>query len=172
MTDADESAVLVYGIPFLGVVLLAVGLPAAVLGGYSVAQEELGLCGNHEITVYTADETQRLTDGPESPNLTTVALADLAPAEREAVETSLGERDRPAAVHGAFPHRQAFERGVLVTVDGTPHYATLVATRSCLDANPLLLPLGLVAVLLGVAGVLTPPAYRKLAAMEERTKYP
>ncbi|WP_281275379.1 hypothetical protein [Halorussus ruber] len=32
--------------------------------------------------------------------------------------------------------------------------------------DPLLLPLGLVAILLGVAGILTPPAYRRLLASE------
>lgn len=168
---ADESSVVVYGVPFVGVLLLAVGIPGAVLGGYSAVQEDLGLCGDPSIAVDTPAETERLTSGPASPTLRTLDRSALAPAEREAFERARASPTRTAEVRGEFPHRTAFERGVLVVADGTRYYATLVADGSCLAISPLLMPLGLVAVALGVAGLLTPPAYRKLAALEERTRY-
>jgi hypothetical protein len=48
--------------------------------------------------------------------------------------------------------------------------ATISSANPCLSVDPLLFPLGVVSILLGVLGILTPPLYRKLLEREERAR--
>jgi hypothetical protein len=166
----NTDAVLTYGAPFLGAVLLSLGIAGGVVGGYSVVQTELGLCGNPIVTVETAEDTERLQDGygEGGPTLDRIPLSNLSAAEREAVEAARDASTREGEVDGAFPNREAIERGVLVTADGEAYYTTLASDNECLAADPLLLPLGVVGILLGIGGVLTPPLYRWYLAFERR----
>ncbi|WP_049971008.1 hypothetical protein [Haladaptatus cibarius] len=162
------SLVLTYGAPFVGTLLVAVGIAGGILGGYAVAQSELGLCSNPTIIVYSPVESGQYVENPETPTLDRFTVAELAPAERRAFGEAVQSPRGVADVRGQFVHRQAFQRGVLVTSDGTVRYATISSTNSCLSVDPLLFPLGVVSILLGILGILTPPLYRKLLEREER----
>ena len=171
--DAVESlplraALLTYGAPFVGALLITVGIVGGVLGGYAVVQQELDLCGDPTIAVSSAADTENLLSGPNAPVLDRLAFEELSPAERRAFERALDAEDGRADVRGAFPHEPAFRDGVVVEYRGEVRYATVVSSIECLSVDPLVLPLGVVAILLGVGGVLTPPAYRALLAREER----
>ena len=167
----NTDAVLTYGAPFLGAILLSLGIAGGVVGGYSVVQTELGLCGNPIVTVESAADTERLVEGygeGQGPTLDRIPLANLSAAEREAFEAALDSPRREGEVEGAFPNREAIERGVLVTADGETYYTTLASDNECLSADPLLLPLGILGILLGIGGVLTPPLYRWYVRFERR----
>lgn len=163
MTD---SVVFTYGAPFVGVLLVAVGIGAAVPGAYGLLQDDQ-TCGNPTISVEGPAETaERFGDDPPS-SVARFEESDLSDAEagavREAIDDAVGE----AEVTGDFPHYPQFENGSLVTVDGQRHYVTVVAENPCYRVAPLQFPLGVFAIALGVVGILTPPAYRKLVELEE-----
>jgi hypothetical protein len=163
---ADESLVVVYGAPLVGVLLLTVGIASGVMGGYSVVQQELDLCGHPSIHVASAEASATYAE-PGPPNVQRLSKANLTQAERTAFEEALGAPAREAEIRGEVQHLQAFERGVLVTSEGSePRYVTLTTRNRCLDASPLLLPLGLVFMLVGTVGILTPPILRRFAAFE------
>jgi len=165
-----RDALLTYGVPFLGTVLLAAGIGAAVLGGYGAVQADAGLCGAPTIGVESPEDTERLRSGygGDGPTLRTLSFDDLSPAERAAFEEGVDAFDGEGEVDGPFPNREAFESGVLVRYEGETHYATLRSTRPCTSVDPILLPLGLAAMAFGALGVLTPPLYRRYAAFERR----
>ncbi|WP_248905290.1 hypothetical protein [Halocatena marina] len=159
------SALLTYGVPLLGTILVAIGIAGAVLGGYAVIQQQLDLCGNPTVAVSTAEQTKTMT-GPSGPNLPQFQFSELSPAEQTAFTTAVGKPSMEGDVRGAFPHRQAFQQGALVTYQGEQRYATTVWASNCLSVDPLLFPLGIVSILLGIGGILTPPVYRKLLERE------
>ena len=64
------------------------------------------------------------------------------------------------------PHRSAFLNGSLVSYEGERYYVAVVAENPCFVAAPLQFPLGVFAIALGIVGILTPPAYRRLVALE------
>ncbi|UPW00870.1 hypothetical protein M0R88_01915 [Halorussus gelatinilyticus] len=170
-----RGALLTYGAPLLGALLVAAGIAGSVLGGYAIVQDEFGLCGDPTIGVSdpptatgaeSAGESAAGAEGGQAdtagPVLARFDLDDLSPAERRAIERALAEPGGQADVRGAFPNREAFEQGAVVRVEGRRYYVTVVSSVECLGVDPLVLPLGLVAILLGIGGVLTPPAYRRL----------
>jgi hypothetical protein len=161
--------VFTYGAPFVGVLLVAVGIGAAVPGAYDVIQEEISTCGEPTIHVESAAATERRFGEAPPPSVERLRAAALSPAERAAVEEALSAPRGEAHVVGAFPNAGAFRNGTLVTVAGERHYATLVAENPCFAAAPLQLPLGAFAIALGLVGILTPPAYRRLVALEAGT---
>ncbi|AQL42291.1 hypothetical protein BV210_05990 [Halorientalis sp. IM1011] len=160
---------LTYGVPFVGSVLLAIGIVGGVMGGYALVQPAIGFCGDPQITVYSAEDTERLREGHTpagGPELDRLRIAELSPAERRAVRAGIEAPGESISVEGATPHRAAFRRGVLVVADGQAHYVTLATENDCTQVSPLLLPLGIAAGLLGIVGVLTPPIYRRYLAFE------
>lgn len=165
-----RDALLTYGVPFLGTVLLAAGIGAAVLGGYGAVQADAGLCGAPIIGVESPDETDRRLSGygQGGPALQRIAFENLSDAERAAFEEALDAPGAEGAVDGEFPNRGAFENGVLVAYEGETYYATLRSDNECTSVDPLLFPLGLAAMAFGALGVLTPPLYRRYAAFERR----
>lgn len=165
-----RDALLTYGAPFLGAILLSVGLAGGVLGGYSSIQREAGLCSDPILTVSTAAQTQERLASHQGNSLTfsTIEFANLSDAEQEAFEEALQSFRREGEINGTLQHRRAFRRGVVVNYEGAGYYTALASRNSCLTVSPLLLPMGLVSILLGVAGVLTPPVYRRYAAFERR----
>lgn len=163
-TESGESLFLTYVAPFLGVVLIAAGIPIALVGGYVVVQDSLGLCGDPSI------EVRALEDG-DSPGDTVedVSYDDLSEAEQRAVREAIDSPLDEATVDGdGVENQDALLDGVVVEVDGEEYYVHIASLNSCLEAEPLLFPIGSIAVLVGVAGVLTPPLYRKMAGFEER----
>ncbi|WP_336000364.1 hypothetical protein [Halorientalis halophila] len=172
MSDV-RAAFLTYGVPFVGSVLLAVGIAGGVMGGYALFQEQTDRCGQPELSVASAEETERVREGftpAGGPNVPRLRFADLSPAERRAVEAGIEDPDTEGTVEGSFPNRDAFRRGVLVVAENETRYVTLATDDRCPQVSPLLLPLGLAAGLLGVVGVLTPPLYRRYLAFERRQR--
>lgn len=167
MSGSDGSPLFTYAAPFLGVVLIAVGIGAAVPGGYALIQEDITDCGNPTISVESPAATAERLDR-EGPRLARFAYADLAPAERRAFEEALADPVGEARVDGPVPHADAFRNGSVVTYRGERHYVAVVAENPCFVAAPLQFPLGVFAIALGTAGVLTPPLYRRLVDLEER----
>lgn len=164
--QTGDSALLTYGAPFLGALLIAIGIGGAVIGGYAVIQQQLDLCGNPTIAVSTVDQTKPLAD-PSGPNLPRFQYPELSLAERAAFTTAIESPSMKADVRGSFPHRQAFQQGAIVMYRGEQQYVTTIWASSCLTVNPLFFPLGVVSILLGIGGILTPPAYRKLLEREK-----
>jgi len=164
----EVSPAVTYGAPLFGVLLLAIGIGGGVLGGYAIVQQELSLCGNPTIAVESPAATERrVTAQPYNPALPSFAFDELAPAERRAVGEAVARPNGQADVRGAFPHRSAFVQGALVSYRGADRYATVVSRNACLSIDPFVFPLGVVSIVLGIAGVLTPPAYRALVARVE-----
>ena len=59
--DADtgsESALFTYGVPFVGVLVVAVGIAAAVPGAYALIQEDLTPCGSPTIAVESPEQPE------------------------------------------------------------------------------------------------------------------
>jgi hypothetical protein len=167
MSRADDSSVLfTYVAPFLGVLLVAVGIGAAVPGGYALIQAEIATCGDPTIAVEGPAATERRF-GDRAP-VPQVAFEALTTAEREAFAEALADPVGEAHVRGPFPNRGTFANGTLVSYEGERYYATVVSENPCFDAAPLQFPLGVFAVAFGVVGILTPPLYRRLVALEER----
>lgn len=168
MTGTSRTSPLfTYVAPFLGVLLVAVGIGAAVPGGYAIVQGELTTCGEPTIAVEDPEATERRF-GEDGPTLERLAFEDLSNAEQEAFVEALSDPVGEAHVTGQFPHHGAFTNGTLVTYEGERYYVTVVSENTCFDAAPLQFPLGVFAIGLGVVGILTPPLYRRLVELEER----
>jgi hypothetical protein len=166
MSDDTDSPLFTYGAPLFGVFLVAVGIAAAVPGAYAIIQEDITTCGTPSIAVDTAEETeQRFGENPPL-SLTRVEYSQLSPAEQTAFDEALVDPVSEARIEGPSPTYQAFLNGTLVTYEGEQYYVTVVAENPCFTAAPLQFPLGVFAIALGVVGILTPPAYRKLVSLE------
>lgn len=166
--DTVGATLFTYGAPFIGVLLVAVGIGAAVPGAYGLVQADIAGCGDPSIAVDPAAE-QFAGEPPDS--LTRFTLEELAPGERAAFRRALDDPVGEAHVRGEFPNRPAFANGTLVeAADGETYYAAIVAEHPCFETAPLQFPLGVFAIALGVVGILTPPGYRRLVALEERIR--
>jgi hypothetical protein len=166
----DRDALLTYGAPFLGAILLSAGILGAVVGGYAAVQASAGLCGDPLIEVSSPEDTQDLLDGYErgGPTLQRVDYENLSAAEQAAFEEALP--DGEGAVDGEFPNREAIAAGVVVEYEGEGYYTTLHSDNTCTAASPLLFPLGIVSMVLGVVGVATPPLYRRYLRFEREQR--
>ncbi|WP_323173705.1 hypothetical protein [Natrialba sp. PRR66] len=162
-TIASESLLLTYAAPFLGVLLIAIGLPLSIVGGYVVIQDGVGLCGDPTITATHVDEYDGVPDTIE-----TLPAAELTTAEQEALEEAIESPLQEAKIEGDIQNREAFLEGVLVEYEGEEYYVQITSQNSCLEVQPLLFPIGGIAILVGILGVLTPPIYRRMAGFEER----
>ncbi|MFB6206627.1 MAG: hypothetical protein ABEJ05_08905 [Haloglomus sp.] len=163
--DTIGAALFTYGAPFLGVLLVAVGIGGAVPGAYGIIQEDIADCGNPLISV---DPVEKQFQGEPPDVLHRFTVNELAPGERRAFRRALDDPIGEAHVRGDFPHRPSFENGVLIDADGRTYYVIIVANHPCFETAPLQFPLGVFAIALGIVGILTPPGYRRLAALEER----
>lgn len=164
-TASSESLLLTYAAPFLGVVLIAIGLPLAIVGGYVVVQDGVGLCGEPTITATSADEY----DGALA-TIETLPAEDLSAAERTALEEAIDSPLQEGTVAGELSNRETLLEGAIVEYEGERYYVQIASLNSCLEVAPLLFPIGVIAILVGVIGVLTPPIYRKMAGFEERMR--
>lgn len=163
----DTSLLFTYVAPFVGVLLIAIGIGGAVPGGYALIQDELRDCDSPTIVVEPPERVAELVDNG-GPQLDRIPFEDLTAAEQEAFVEALDAPRGEAHIYGSFANRPAFERGVIVTYQGEQYYSTIVAENTCFRAPALGFPLGLFAIGLGTVAVLIPPAYRKLVELEER----
>ncbi|WP_276271919.1 hypothetical protein [Haloarcula litorea] len=166
---AADSAVFTYVAPFVGVLLVAVGIGAAVPGGYAIIQQDISECGDPTIAVEDPAATERRF-GQAAPTLARFQFEALSEAERAAFTEALDDPVGEAHVEGAFPNAAAFRNGSIVVYEGQRHYVTVVSENPCFDAAPLQFPLGVFAIAFGGLAILTPPIYRKLVALEERAR--
>lgn len=164
-TTSSESLLLTYAAPFLGVVLIAAGLPLAIVGGYVVIQDSVGLCGDPTITATPVDASD-----PAPETVETIPVDDLTSSERRALEEAIDSPLREGVVEGELRNRAALLEGAIVEYEGERYYVQITSQNTCLEVEPLLFPIGAVAILVGVLGVLTPPIYRKMAGFEERMR--
>lgn len=169
--DVGRSALFTYAAPFMGVLLVAVGIGAAVPGVYDLIQEDITTCDAPTIAVESPTEAGERFEGEGAPNITRLEYADLSPAEQAAFERALADPVGEAYLEGAAPHRPQFGNGTIVTYEGNPYYVSIVAENPCFEAAPLQFPLGVFAIALGILGILTPPAYRRLVTLEESMRH-
>lgn len=163
-----DSALFTYGAPFIGVLLVAVGIGAAVPGAYGLIQEDISNCGSPTIAVEGAAETADHFGDPPRVNLSERSFESLSRAERRAFREALDDPQGEAHIEGKSPTLSAFRNGTFVRRDGQRHYVVVVSDNPCFLTAPLQFPLGVFAIALGFAGILTPPAYRKLVELERR----
>lgn len=164
---SDESPVFIYLVPFIGVLLVAVGIGGAVPGGYAIIQEDIATCGEPTISVEGPAATQARF-GDRTPEIARFTFEELAPTERDAFTEALEDPVGEAHVEGEFPNGDAFRNGTLVTYNGEQHYVTVVSENPCYVTPALQFPLGVFSIIFGVVGILTPPIYRKLIELEEQ----
>jgi len=163
----EESILFTYIAPFVGVLLVAVGIGGAVPGGYAIIQEDIATCDQPTLAVEGSGETaERFSD--TQPQLPELAYEELAPAEQDAFREALDDPIGEAYVDGEFPNGPAIRNGSIIVYEGERHYATVVSENPCFIAPELQFPLGVFALIFGLVGILTPPMYRKLAELEER----
>lgn len=163
----EESLLFTYIAPFVGVLLVAVGIGGAVPGGYALIQEDIASCGNPTIDVEGPEETAERFAYSE-PDIPQLDYGELSPAEQEAFVEARDDPVGEAKVQGEFPNGQAIRNGSLITYEGEQHYTTVVSENPCFIAPQLQFPLGVFAIIFGVVGILTPPIYRKLVELEDR----
>lgn len=164
---SDDSVLFTYGAPFVGVLLVAIGIAAAVPGAYALLQDT-DTCGTPTISVEDADRTADRFGGDAPAAIARLDFQTLSTAEQEAIQAALDDAVGEAELRrAASPNYPQLVNGSLVTIDGQQHYVTTVAQNTCYDAARLQFPLGVFAIALGIVGILTPPGYRKLIALEE-----
>ena len=164
---ADESIFFTYVAPFVGVLVVAVGIGAAVPGGYALIQKDITTCDTPTIAVEGPEETQQRFD-ERRPNLPRLQYENLSEAEQAAFNEALTDPQGEARVAGEFPNGDTIRDGSVIIYEGEEHYATVVAENPCFVAPALQFPLGVFAIIFGVIGILSPPIYRKLVELEER----
>ncbi|WP_254278658.1 hypothetical protein [Haloarcula marina] len=162
---AEESILFTYVAPFLGVLLVAMGIGGAVPGGYALIQQEISNCGDPTIAVEGPAETERRF-GEVTPQIRRFQFDALSEAEQTAFTEALDDPIGEAHVGGDFPNGDAFRNGSIVVYEDQRHYVTVVSENPCFDAAALQFPLGVFAIALGLVGILTPPLYRKLVELE------
>ena len=166
--DDPTSTLFTYVAPFVGVLLIAVGIAGAVPGGYALVQDELRDCGTPTIVVESPERSEAIV-GDGAPRFTRLSYGELGEAEADAFTEALTAPRGEAHVDGPFPNRAAFENGTVITYEGREYYSTIVAENTCFTAPPLGFPLGVFAIGLGTVSVLMPPVYRKLVALERES---
>jgi hypothetical protein len=167
---SEESILFTYIAPFVGVLLVAVGIAGAVPGGYALIQEDIATCGEPTMSVEGPAETAERFAYSE-PQLPRFAYDELAPAEQEAFLEARDDAVGEAHVSGEFPNGDAIRNGSIITYEGEQHYVTVVSENPCFIAPELQFPLGVFAIIFGVVGILTPPIYRKLVEIEQRANW-
>lgn len=169
MSTGSDSVVFQYIAPFIGVLLIAVGIAGAVPGGYAIIEPDLENCGNPTIGVESPEETAERFGGDEpGPQLPQLSFAELSDAEQTALRAAIDDPVGESQVVGDVPHYDAFQRGAIVSYEGEKYYVTVVAENTCFQAAPLQFPLGVFAIVFGFLGVLAPPLYRRLIRLEQR----
>ncbi|MBX0294306.1 hypothetical protein [Haloarcula nitratireducens] len=168
--EQPESVLFTYLAPFVGVLLVAVGIGAAVPGGYALIQGDIAGCGDPSIAVESPEETAGQFGNATSPNLARFQYEELSSAEQTAFTEAIDDPVGEAKVKGEFPHAAEFRNGSIVTYEGEQRYVTVVAEHPCYAAAPLQFPLGVFAIAFGTLAILSPPIYRRMVALEEQAE--
>lgn len=168
--EPEESFLFTYVAPLVGVLLVAIGIAAAVPGAYAMIQSDIAVCGTPTISVDLSEQTQERFGGQAPAGVTRLQFDELSAAEQEAFKEALNDSNGEAHLEGEFPHRPQFENGTLVRYQGESYYTYVVSENPCFAAAPLQFPLGLFAIAFGTIAILTPPLYRKLVEIERQAE--
>lgn len=151
--EEDESRVFSYGVPFAAALFVAIGVAGTVLGGWAIVQPAVGACDNPTIFVDSqAGTNDRIGDEGDTGEFERLSYAELTPAEQRAFATAIESPQRIGMVDGSFEHQEAFTDGVLIEHEGTTRYATIASMNECLAVDPLVFPLGLFSLIIGLGG--------------------
>lgn len=147
----NRRDIIAFTMRFLGAVLLAIGIGAAVVGGYALVQADLGLCGNPILEVSSSS-----TYGGDLP---TLAASDLSDPERAAFVEAVTGLTSEAEIDGQV-RTDALGEGALVTYRGERYYAAIGSLNRCVSIDPLVFPLGVALVGLGAVAYVSPTLRR------------
>lgn len=146
----DRTDTIAFTVRFLGAVLLAIGIGAAVVGGYALFQEDLGLCGNPLLEVSSPSAP---ASGP------TFAASDLSGPERAALDEAVNGPTSDGEIDGTI-RTDALREGAVVSYQGDRYYAAIGSLNECVSIDPLVFPLGMALVALGAAAYVSPTLRR------------
>jgi hypothetical protein len=147
----NRTDAIAFTMRFLGAVLLAIGIGAAVVGGYALVQEDLGLCGSPILEVSSGS-----TYGGEVP---TLPANSLSPAERTAFVEAVTGLTSEAEIDGEV-RTNVLRDGALISYQGERHYAVIGSLNQCVSIDPLVFPLGVALVGLGAIAYVSPTLRR------------
>ena len=144
------SRSLAYLAPIFGLLLIAGGLGGVVIGGYGAVQKNLNLCGTPIVDVTPQSEAPPLSHGSQvGPSMPVIKYSELTTGEQKAFQEGLDNPRHLGHVHGDFKHRKAFKHDAIVKYQNEKYLVTVTDMNRCLVADPLVLPLGLGALLFG-----------------------
>lgn len=166
----EESFLFTYVAPLIGVLLVAIGIAAAVPGAYAMIQSDIAVCDAPTISVESPERTQERFEGQPPAGVSTLTYDELGFEEQEAFEEALDDPVGEAHLGGAFPHKSEFQNGTIVEYEGENYYVTVAAENPCFRAAPLQFPLGVFAIAFGTIAILSPPLYRKLVEIERQAE--
>ncbi|WP_435078009.1 hypothetical protein [Halococcus sp. AFM35] len=154
----NRTDTIAFTMRFLGAVLFAIGIGAAVVGGYALVQEDLGLCGNPILEVSSSN-----TYGDDVPSL---PANSLSPAEHAAFVEAVTGLTSEAEIDGQI-RTNALREGALITYQGERYYAAIGSLNQCVAIDPLVFPLGVALVGLGAVAYVSPTLRRWFESIME-----
>ena len=153
----NRTDTIAFTMRFLGAMLFAIGIGAAVVGGYALIQEDFGLCGDPILEVSSPSDT---TGSP------TVAAGDLSGPERTAFVEAVGTPTSESEIDGPI-RTDALRKGAVVTYQGERYYAAIGSLNQCVVIDPLVFPLGVALVALGAIAYVSPTLRRWFESVME-----
>lgn len=163
----DRTYLFTYIVPVIGAFVLAAGIGGAVLGAYAPLQQNAGLCGESELTVFPPGEGGPNPTVSDSDVFPVFTFDDLSAEEQQAFREAVASPGNAAEISGDTEHAGAFgvgatgiEDGAVVRYQGAEYFVASVP-HECTNVAPLVFPLSLVGILLGTVGMLTPIAWRR-----------
>jgi hypothetical protein len=169
----DRTYLFTYVVPTIAAFVLAAGIGGAVLGAYAPLQQNTGLCGESEFTVFPPGEGGPSPTVADSGVFPVFGFDELSEEEKRAFREALASPINAAEISGETEHAGAFgtgvesgtgaddaEDGAVVRYEGEAYFVASVP-HDCTNVAPLILPLSLVGLLVGTAGMLTPIVWRR-----------
>jgi hypothetical protein len=153
----NRTDAIAFTMRFLGAMLLAIGIGAAVVGGYALIQEDFGLCGNPILEVSSPSTP---ASGP------TLAASDLSGPERTAFVEAVTGLTSEAEIDGQI-RTDALREGAVVTYGGERYYAVVGSLNRCVSIDQLVFPLGVALVGLGALAYVSPTLRRWYKSVTE-----
>jgi hypothetical protein len=153
----NRTDTIAFTMRFLGAALFAIGIGAAVVGGYALIQEDFGLCGNPILEVSSSSTA---AGGP------TLAASDLSGPERTALANAVSGPTSDAEIDGQI-RTNALREGAVVTYRGERYYAVVGSLNQCVSIDPLVFPLGVALVGLGAVAYVSPTLRRWYRSVTE-----
>ena len=156
MTRTDTTA---FTIRFIGAVLVAIGIGAAVVGGYALFQESAGLCSDPVLEIRSPGDAGAASSSELSVN-------DLSSAERAAFVTAVETPANEGDINGSIETAELND-GVVVNYQGERYYAVIGSLNQCVSVDPLVFALGATLLVLGGVALVGPTVRQRLESFRE-----